>query len=115
MRLQFRARDLISFRDISGHRPTQLIGLRLIAFAPGDLAIGVKILLRQMQRAECLQIGVFTLPGRAPFNGFAAALRGDPNRRMRLLHRARPQVHIVEIVMATMKFEWPFARPRLQN
>ena len=115
MRLQFRARDLVGFGDISGHRPTKLIGLRLIAFALGDGAIGVKVFLRQMQRAEGLQIGVFALFGRAPFNGFAAALRGHPNWGMWLLHRTRPQIHIIKIIMTAMIFERPLARPRLQN
>src|SRR5262249_42315452 len=44
-----------------------------------------------------------------------AALRWDPDRRMRLLQRPRPEVDIVELVMPAVVAERPDLGPGAQN
>ena len=63
------------------------------------LAIHVEEFLDRRDRAVGLQVGVLALGGRGPHDRLAAALRRNPDRRVRLLVRARPRVHVRKVVV----------------
>ena len=115
VRLDLAPRDLVALGDIGRDRPAELGRRRSVAVALGHLAVEVERLLRRLHRAEGLQIGVFALGGGTPFDRLGAALRRDPDRRMRLLQRPRPEVDVVELVMPAVVAERPDLGPRAQN
>ena len=55
--------------------------------------------------AEIRQVGVDVVHPRAPLPGLDRAAAGDPHRRMRTLHRTRPDVHVALLVEAAVERE----------
>src|SRR5207302_3472276 len=53
--------------------------------------------------AEIGQVGVDVIHLRAPLPGLDRAAARDPDRRVRLLHRPRPDVHIALLVEAAVE------------
>src|SRR5687767_4903122 len=52
---------------------------------------------------------------RCPFDCLSRALRGDPDRRMRLLVGTRPKVHVLESIMFAIEGEGPGFGPCSKN
>src|SRR5208282_1839235 len=65
--------------------------------------------------AEIGQVGVDVIHLRAPAPGFDRAAARDPDRRMRLLHWARPDIDIALLVEAPVEGEGVLLGPRSQH
>ena len=103
---------LVGLRHIDGGAPGDLAGRGLVAIlAPGGLAIHVQIFRHGLGGAVGLEIDIFAVGMRRPFDGLAAALGGAPDRRMGLLEGARPEIHIFEMIVLALIGEGPGFRP----
>src|SRR5258706_12539356 len=103
MRLGFPARGFVRGSDVYRHRPTEPTILGLVAEGLAGIAVHLQIALHHVRRAEGLQVGVAPVRVRRPVDGLLAALRRDPDRRMRLLIRAGPEVDILDVVVPALE------------
>jgi hypothetical protein len=107
---------LVGFGDIERRRPADAVGGRLVAVAAlRQLAIEIEIARNRLHRAIGLQIDVFAIGMRGPFQRLDATHRRAPDRRMRLLVRARPQVHVFAVVVLALERERAGPGPGLHH
>src|SRR5580700_1208503 len=94
---------------------SHLIGRSLVAESLRGLPVSIEEPFHQMVRHEYRQVRVHAGRVGAPLHRLLAAKPGYPDRRMRLLQRARPYVYITNPIV--LAFEWKRAglRPRLQS
>ena len=97
-------RLLTRFRDADELQEAGAIWIAVLAqarhFAPEAVHRRLAVLV-----AEIRQIRVDVVHARAPLPRLDRAAAGNPHRRMRLLHRARPDVHIALLVIAAVEGE----------
>ena len=99
VRLRLRAGRGVGFSDVHGRHPAELIGGGGVAGPLRFLTIEIEEFLDRRDRTVGLQVGILAFRRRRPYDRFAAALRRNPNRRVRLLVWTRPRVDVRKIVV----------------
>src|SRR5436305_14888002 len=96
---RFRTRLLVAVGHVNRRTPPDLLRACGIAVkALCGLAVIVEKPRHRGDRAVGLQIQVFARGMRRPFDRLAGPRGRRPDRRMRLLVRSRPHVHVFEMV-----------------
>ena len=112
MRPRLLDRLLVGLGDIGRRGPADLGRRRRIAVLPlGHLAIHVEVARDRGERAVGLEIDVAPVRVRGPLDGLGRALGGAPDRRVRLLVGAGPEVHVFEVIVPALERERAFLGP----
>src|SRR5262249_35808303 len=114
MRLEFLASLGVSFADIDRHTPAHLLRLRGVAGFFAALAEHRENTAEYID-VEIRHAHVRVAPLSDELNGLATAQAGNPDRRVRLLQRARPGIDVTEVVMLRVPDKRPRRRPRLHD
>ena len=97
---------LFGLRDVASNQVAALRRSRLVAGFLRDLVVDFPDLLALFDRQVERDVGIAML--RRPHDGLAAGNPGNPDPRMRLLHRQRPRIDHAQLVMLA----FPAPRPR---
>ena len=96
----------VGLAHVDRRAPADAVGGGLVAVTRlRQLAIEVEVARDRFGRAVVLQVDVFAVGMRGPLDGLDAAHRRAPDRRMRLLERPRPHVHVFEMVVLALEGE----------
>ena len=109
MRPRLAHRLLVGLGHIDRVRPGELVGGSAVARLLGLVAIHLEEARHHRNGRERLRVGVAFL--RRPLDGARRALRRNPDRRMWVLIRSRPRVHIVEVIVLALVGERPGLGP----
>src|ERR1700722_4951984 len=116
MDVRFVMRLCVALGDVDRRRPADLVRARGIAMqALRRLAIEIEVADNRRDRREILDIDIAPLLGACPVDGLARTQGRTPDRRMRLLERSRPHVHIFEAVVLALEAERTGLGPGLHH
>ena len=114
MRLELGARLRVGLRHVDRHEPAHLLGRSGVSLLLTGLPEVVEVLLED-PLVEVRDTHVGPPPPGDEVHRLVAPSARDPDRRMRLLHRSRPRVHVAELVVLPHVDEGPRLGPAAQD